>query len=139
MNTKIRELKYSDRLKLSAMIRKLTEKLEDDTLLKLVSSSDTKKTDEDTDENDNNFIKIGISIFKLLMDFLEDEMSKWFADLCNVDINEFIQNAPFDIEITIIDQLLEDKGKFKSFLAGASRLYNRISGLRSKLQNMKEK
>lgn len=140
MDTKIRNLKYSDRLKLSSMIKKLTVKLEDDTLLRLVSSSDSKNIGEEKDEGrEDNFIKIGINIFKLLIEFLEEDIACWFADLCNMSIDEFKEKAPFDIEILIIEQLMEDKGKFKSFLAGASKLYSRIGELRNRLTSQKGK
>jgi hypothetical protein len=128
MDTTIRTLKYSDRLKLSSMIKKLTEKVGDDTMLKLVSSSPSQLPNDerpDKKQNEERLIQIGIHIFKSLIEFLEDDVTEWFADLCGVDKETFIIEAPFEIEIIIIDQLIE-QGVLSSFLAGASRLFNTI-------------
>lgn len=138
MNTKIRDLKYSDRLRLSAMIKKLSSKLEDDTLLKLVSSSNDKTEDNNDNADESNYVKIALKLFNLLVEFLEEDIGNWFADLLEVDIDEFKLNAPFDIEIIVLNQLLEEKGRLKSFLAGASQLYNTMSGLKNRLTTMKK-
>jgi hypothetical protein len=141
MDTTIRELRYSDRIRLSAMIKKLTEKIGDDTMLKLVSSSPSRLANDESVENDENkerLIQIGIHLFKQLIEFLEDDVTEWFADLCGIDKEKFILDAPFDIEIIIINQLVE-QGKLSSFLVGASKLFNTIKTSLSKLSNGKMK
>lgn len=125
MNTIIRELKYSDRRKLSNMIKKLSVQLNDNSLLNLIQSSPNKH-EKETDGNDDRLISIGVNLLNVLIQFLEEEITEWFADLIGVEIEEFLKEAPFDIEIIIIDQLIKDGGQFKSFLSGASRLYNMI-------------
>lgn len=140
MNTKVRELKYSDRRKLSEMIKKLTKELGDESILKLISSSSSVNNGKSSDEkNDSQYIQLGFVLFKKLVEFLEDDIVEWFADLCGVDIQEFMNEAPFDIEIIVINQLFEDKGKIRSFLVGASKLYSTIRESVSKLSNQNEK
>lgn len=141
MDTTIRELKFSDRMKLSAMLKKLTEKLGDDTLLKLVSSSPSQLPNEENEEKDKNeerYIQIGIHLFKQLVEFLEEDVTDWFADLCGVDKEVFILEAPFDIELIIINQLI-NQGKLTSFLAGASKLFNTMKESLGKLTSAKGK
>jgi hypothetical protein len=135
MDTTIRELRYSDRIRLSAMIKKLTEKIGDDTLLKLVSSSPSQLPNEESPDmakNEERLIQIGIGLFKNLVEFLDDDVTEWFADLCGIDKEKFILEAPFDIELIIINQLIE-QDKLRSFLAGASKLFNTIKQSFSKL------
>lgn len=129
MNTTIRKLKYSDRRKLSAMIKKLSEKFNDNSLLQLIQSDPNKreKKEIENDNDDNSrFIKLGINLFNTLIQFLEDDITEWFSDLIGVDVETYMNDAPFDIEIIIINQLTADGGEFKSFLSGASKLYKSI-------------
>lgn len=136
MNTTIRELVYKDRRKLSEMIKKLSIKLNDNSLLTQLSSEPKKHSNqiENDSESDTQLMKIGLNLFNQLIQFLEDDVTEWFADLLGITIEEYINNAPFDIEILIIQQLMDDKGKFKSFLAGASKLYKSIKTSLSNLR-----
>ena len=110
------------------MIRKLSEKLNDDSLLNLVKSDPGKKDTEGKDEThtDAHFVKLGINLFNTLLQFLEDDIVEWFADLVDVNVEEFRENAPFDIEVIIIEQLTEEKSEFRRFLSGASKLFKSI-------------
>ena len=125
MNTTIRELKYSDRRKLSEMIKKLSVKMKDSSLLNSIVS-EPKKTADEVKPSDGALVNFGMELFNNLLEFLEEDVTEWFADLLEVDIETFMKEAPFEIEILIIEQLMDEKGKFKSFLAGASKLYNSI-------------
>lgn len=135
MNTTIRELVYADRRKLSAMIRKLSERVGDDSLLNQVVSAPAKHESE-TKGDDSRLVKVGLNLFNQLIQFLEDDITEWFADLVDVDVETYIKEAPFDIEIIIIDQLMDEKGKFRTFLSGASKLYKKI---KTSIDNLKEK
>lgn len=127
MNTTIRKLMYKDRRKLSEMIRKLSDKLNDDSLLNLIKSDPVKHSDNTEDKKDDmHFVKLGIKLFNLLLQFLEDDIIEWFADLVGVDVETFKNDAPFDIEITIIEQLTDEKCEFRRFLFGASKLFRSI-------------
>lgn len=126
MNTKIRELKFSDRIVLSNLLSKLSDKVKDDSLLNLIKSSSNKKQSIETDKDDMKMVKLGIELFQLLIKFLEVDLNKWFADLCNITYDEYLKQAPFDIEIIIVNQLFDDQGKIKSFLSGASMLFKKI-------------
>lgn len=143
MNTTIRKLKYKDRRRLSDMIEKMIVKMNDDSLKKLLTSSNSDQNENDNDtessEKEARAVTFGIAIFNSLINLLNDDMSLWFADLCGVEYNTFCEEAPFDIELIIIDQLTSDGGEFRSFLVGASRLYNMIGGLKDKLTTMKGK
>lgn len=138
MNTKIRELKYKDRRKLSELIRKLSEKLGDNSLLNQIQS-DPDNVKEDSKSDDKAVTQMGMNLFNKLIQFLEDDISEWFCDLIDVDLETYMNDAPFDIELTIINQLMEDKGQFRSFLAGASKLYNSILGSVNNLKPQKKK
>ena len=135
MNTKIRELVYQDRRKLSAMIRKLSEKIGDNSLMNQVISNPQKHSSEEKPD-DSRLVKMGLNLFNQLLEFLEDDITEWFADLVGVDVQTYIKDAPFDIEINIIDQLMDEKGKFRTFLFGASKLYKKI---KTSIDNMKTK
>lgn len=138
MNTKIRELKYKDRRTLSSLIKKLSEKLGDNSLLNQLRS-DPNKTKEDTKEDDRVIAQMGMNLFNQLIQFLEDEISEWFADLIGIDLETYEKEAPFDIELIIINQLMDDKGQFRSFLSGASKLYSSIVGSVNNLKIQKDK
>lgn len=140
MDFTIRKLKYKDRKRLSDMIEKMVIKMNDDSLLKMLTSSNMDKEGKESEKNENEAraIKFGIAIFNSLINLLNEDMSHWFADLCSVEYDFFLEEAPFDIEITILDQLTNDGGQFRSFLAGASKLYSTISGLKDKLIKMRE-
>lgn len=135
MNTKIRELVYQDRRKLSAMIRKLSEKIGDNSLMNQVISNPQKHSSEEKPD-DSRLVKMGLNLFNQLLEFLEDDITEWFADLVGVDVQTYIKDAPFDIEINIIDQLMDEKGKFRTFLFGASKLYKKI---KTSIDSMKTK
>lgn len=137
MNTKIRELKYKDRRTLSALIRKLSQKLGDNSLLTQLQS-DPETTKKENKQDDKTIANIGMNLFNQLIQFLEDDISEWFCDLIGVNIETYMNEAPFDIELTIINQLMEDKGQFRSFLAGASKLYKSIVGSVNNLQIQKD-
>ena len=119
------------------MIKKLSGKFNDDSLLTLIQS-DPNKREETENRDDSRFVKLGINLFNTLIQFLEDDITEWFADLVQVDIETYMNEAPFDIEIIIINQLIEDGGEFKSFLFGASKLYNSIKTSVNKLSIPKE-
>lgn len=119
------------------MIKKLSAKFNDNSLLNLIQS-DASKREETENKDDSRFVKLGINLFNTLIQFLEDDITEWFADLLQVDVETYIDNAPFDIEIIIINQLIEDGSEFKSFLSGASKLYNSIKTSVNRLQVPKE-
>jgi hypothetical protein len=135
MNTTIRELVYADRRKLSEMIRKLSVRIGDDSLMNQIVSN-PKKHESEEPGNDSHLVKVGLNLFNQLLQFLEDDITEWFADLVGVTVDTYLAEAPFDIEITIIDQLMDEKGKFRTFLFGASKLYKRI---KTSIDSLKEK
>lgn len=140
MNTTIRKLKYADRRKLSSMIKKLSAQFNDDSLLNLIQSNPNKRNEKDIEKgnDDSRFVKLGINLFNTLVQFLEDDITEWFADLVNVDVETYMHEAPFDIEIIIINQLTADGGEFKNFLSGASKLYKSIKTSLTKSIEQKE-
>jgi len=117
---KIRKLVRKDRRILSAMIRKLADKVGDNRLLSIISSD--AKAEGPSEDAGGKTIQIGIEIVKMLIDTLESDISAWFADLCGVTVEE-LDNSEFDIEIKIIEHL-KQAPEIADFFSGASRLFN---------------
>lgn len=129
MNTTIRTLKYGDFRKLSKLFEQLTVKIGDTSLLKLITA-DNSKQQESESNNDDSILKIGATILKSLIQYLEDDIAIWYADLCCVTPEIFENEAPFNILIDVTNQILEQED-VKSFLAGASKLSNLIKGYKN--------
>ncbi len=82
------------------------------------------KTEDQEEAATASTISFGVDVVKLIIDKLDGEASKWFADLIGVNDEEFLE-LDFDIELDILEQLSESK-TFAGFFSKASRLYNRI-------------
>jgi hypothetical protein len=126
---KIRTLKRKDRKTVAAMLRKLADKIGSNGILNIISSE--KKSDK-ADENaaadsadaGKVFAKIGIDLVKTALEFLEDDVAAWFADLVGKTPEEF-DEMPFDVEMVIIDQLVNAE-EANSFFTRALQIYNKI-------------
>jgi len=139
MEIKVRKLKYSDRVKLSELIVKLVDVTGDDSFLKMISSTATVTDDEPEGSNpDDNLASVGLSIIKKLFLALQEETKIWFCDLTNISVEDFNENAPFDVEVQIVNQIIVQDGVI-SFFTGASQLFNKIKKLQDKLSKKKEK
>ena len=147
---KIRRLKVSDRKRFSDLIKKLTEKIGDDSLLNTISSAitarrkskvekDAEKDIESKDQAETKIIKVGIKLFKTLLETLENETQEWFADLViGVDNKEDFLELPLDSELVIIEQMIQAK-ESNSFFTIAFRLYKKIEEYQDKLTETKGK
>lgn len=136
MDWKIRELKYRDAKALSGMILKITEKIGNGRLLDAISSQPAEATAgaREPENKQAAYISMGVEILRLLIEFLSDDMEQWFADLCAVPVEEYRENAPFDIQILVVNQLVESPG-VDAFFTGALRLSRTINGLSSKCKS----
>jgi hypothetical protein len=122
---KIRPLKRKDRKTVAAMIRKLADKIGKNGLLNIIVSDPAAAAKENTaTEKGDVFTRIGIEIVKQMLDVLEDDVAKWFADLIGKTPEQF-DDLPFDVEVQIIEQLANSE-EIGSFFTGALRVFNKI-------------
>jgi hypothetical protein len=129
----IRELTRKDRKTLSNLILKATEKMEDESLLNMISS--TAKTKSENKSNDA--IKIGIHIVKMLFEFVEDGVVEWFADLIGVTVEDF-DNLPIDVELQIVKQIIESPDS-ERFFTTALHLFSMTKAFKNTLKSAKNK
>jgi hypothetical protein len=137
---KIRPLLRKDRKTVAGLIRKMVDKLGSSSLLTLISSdvATGKKTAATVEpETDNKLITIGIDMFKMMLEVIEDDVAAWFADLINVKVEEF-DNLPFDIEIKILEQIVEAP-EAADFFTGALRLSKKMQGFANSFNSQKQK
>ena len=125
---KIRPLKRKDRKVLAELIRKLADKTGSNELLKImVSDSLSTKAEKGEEKKDRDFIRLGIEIVKLMLEVIEDDVSKWFADLVGKTPEEY-DDLPFDVEMQIMEQLV-DAEEVNRFFSSALRLSSKIKKL----------
>lgn len=133
---KIRQLKRKDRRIVAGMIRKIVEKPEFAGLVKMISADvEAERTEVAKAEKDTTFQKIGIDVVKILLDVLEDDVTKWFADLIGVTAEQF-DDQDLDVEVQIIDQLVQAE-ESNRFFTGALRLSKSMQGLAGQFSTAK--
>jgi hypothetical protein len=136
-NLKIRVLKVKDRELLSELIKKLAEKVQSDDILSFMiddsqgeagpvpdtelgsAGAETKKKAGEK----ARYLKIGIKLLTLMIDFLETDIKKWFASLVDIPFSEF-PDLPFDAEMVILRQIV-DAPEVESFFSNALQLYKK--------------
>lgn len=134
---KIRGLKRRDRVAVAAMIRKLVDKIGSAELMNLiVSDTGAEKTDESATKRDDTFKKIGVEVVKLLLQFLEEDVTEWFASLLNVTVEQ-LNDMDFDIEIQVIEQLVAAE-EANRFFTGALRLSRSMKQFAGKFSTPKQ-
>lgn len=122
----VRELTRKDRKKLSELIKDFAEKSGNEKLTSMLPGASGKESEGGDDSNDQAYELIK-SVMHGLIEWVEDDVTKWFMDLIGIDNREAYDNLPFDIEVHIIDQLIAQKG-FNNFFTRASALYKKIRG-----------
>jgi hypothetical protein len=124
---KIRPLIRKDRKLLTAMIRKLADKIGTAGLMNIIVSEPAGVPGGDSKpkpKEENVFTRVGIEIVKQLLDILEEDVSAWFADLVGRSPDEF-DKLPFDVDMIIIEQLANSE-EANSFFMRASRVLNKM-------------
>lgn len=123
---KVRKLLRKDRKKLTELITSFANKTKQQNLISMALAGE--KDDDEAD--DKNRQESMASMFELLTEMvkhIEDEITPWFAELIGVSVKEF-DTLPFDIDVDIIDQLL-DQGGFSNFFLKVSRVRKKIRKL----------
>lgn len=137
----IRCLTVGDRVRLTDMIKKLAETEGDDSLLNVITSQISEKSNdgngEETEEKDKRSLEVGVSIIKKLLGVIEHEMHSWFADLLGVTPEEFLK-LPINTEASVILQIVESE-EASDFFTTASRLLNMTEKLKNWLDGVKKK
>lgn len=130
----IRPLVVKDRVVLTAMVRKLADKLGGTNLLSFITpAGGAVKPGKDEGAN---FAEIGLRVLKMLLETLEEDVRRWFASLVNKTPEEF-DELPFNTELEIIEQLMGSK-EANDFFTGALRLYKRTQGSAEQLLSKKK-
>jgi len=96
-----------------------------------IVSDSPKKGDQKPD--DENLEKLGIIFVDVIekgLQYIDEDITAWFASLCDMTVDEYLENAPINAEFDIIKQIKEDE-KFKDFLSGLSAVFN-VNALLSK-------
>lgn len=139
---KIRLLTVADRKRLSSLIKRLTSTTGDDSFVTMISSAITARA-EAKDSKDKEIIsgktttaiQVGLKIIQLLLEFLEEETHTWFADLVNVEKEEFLK-LPIDTEMIILEQMVTSE-ESSNFFTIASRLYSKIGAFQERFSGAK--
>lgn len=133
---KIRRLKKKDRTTFGNLIKKLVERTNKDELINMVVDPSS-STSEDTESSESSesekgqtaeILSLAFSLLEGFLQFVEDDLTVWFMDLIGVKNIEDYNNLDFDIETTIINQILEAK-EFKRFFSMGSQVSNKIKNL----------
>jgi hypothetical protein len=105
---KIRKLTRADRKRLTKIFITVIEKLGRSDLMGIISSTAAADPTDSgaAEEASASLIKIAADLISQSMGVLEGQVEEWFADLLGITVEEF-NDAPFDIEIDVIEQLKE--------------------------------
>jgi len=118
----IRKITRKDRKTLSKLIKAFADRSGDAKITEMVPSLNPDGEKEAGKTEMYDLIK---SVLEGLLEWVEEDVSKWFMDLIGVESREEYDALPFDIEINIIDQLIAEKG-FNNFFLRVSDLYKKI-------------
>jgi hypothetical protein len=123
---KIRPLKRKDRKTLTDLLRKLADKIGANGITNLIVS-DASGDRQDGATADNKvkmdvFTRTGVELLKQMLDLLEEDVALWFADLAGLKKEE-LDDAPFDFEANVIDQIVSSK-EIGDFFTHAWRAYS---------------
>jgi len=130
---KVRALTRKDRKKLTDLIKDFAEKSGNSRLTSMLPGvnkskpeAETETADKPEDEQEQTYDLIK-KVMLGLLEWVEEDVNKWFMELVGItDQNEY-DNLPFDIEVHIIDSLIAQKG-FNNFFLRVSAFYKKIRG-----------
>ena len=132
---KIRKLTRKDRVTFTALIKKFMASIGDDSLSTMMVAEKA-STKEETDSQQGNEAKMAyfaVELLNKMVDVLDSDVAVWFSSLLNMELEDFTNNTPFDIELIVIEQLVESED-MSNFFGRASRLYNKTKGSLDKLK-----
>ena len=125
----IRNLEANDVFVVANMLRKVTGKAKDEIVNLLKSEDGEFKNREEMTSTEE--IELGINIaYELLgvcLEYAENDLKEWFADLLGVTPKEF-EKMPFDTPMIVIEQIA-NHDRAKSFFSKAFALFKKTSNL----------
>lgn len=132
---KVRPLTRKDRKKLSSLIKDFADRSGNSKLTSMLPGAKKKAPEVEGDEseeakaeaeNDNAYDLIK-SVMEGLLEWVEDDLTKWFMEIIDVSDQDAYDALPFDIETYIVESLIAQKA-FNNFFTRASVLYKKIRG-----------
>lgn len=122
MNIKIRPLKIKDGLALIKIMRRLISEMKQTWLSGIVSDKAKPAKDVDKEEELQQLGQVLVSVIEKALQFADEDVTGWFASLCEVTYDEFSE-YPINAHTEVIKQIKEDDN-FKDFLSGLSAVFN---------------
>lgn len=128
---KIRPLTRGDRVRVTAMMAKLADKIGGSGIIDVIKSgaasaaatSGGQSGSGPANRNDQA-LNIGMKIIQLIVVHLESDIAEWFASLLGKTVAE-LNAMPPDVDIEIIEQLKKSEAA-KDFFSRALRMYSGI-------------
>jgi len=123
------------------LIKKVSEKTQNDKLLGIIQESYSSKKDFNEEEAINaskaSLIRLCFELLNTLIDVLDEDVSVWFADLLNVSMEDY-DKLPLSIEAEVIQQILESD-EVTDFFSFASQTFNSIQRFKTQPKSGKTK
>ena len=124
----IRQLKTKDIFTLANMLLKVSGEAQEE-LTTLITSKHLENKDKTKEEQLQDQMDLGLQIFfslsNKLMEYAEDDLIRWFADLTDMTVEEF-----YDTEITAsldVIETLSEREDLQDFLSRAFSLYKKMT------------
>ena len=124
----IRQLKTKDIFTLANMLLKVSGEAQEE-LTTLITSKHLENKDKTKEEQLQDQMDLGLQIFfslsNKLMEYAEDDLIRWFADLTDMTVEEF-----YDTEITAsldVIETLSEREDLQNFLSRAFSLYKKMT------------
>lgn len=128
---KIRNLNWGDKEMMAGIINEIAETPEFCRIKELVVAQATKDKEDEGDleekakEQSKTMAELATNIFSIARERCLPQLKPWMLSLTGLSEEEFNKTMPFDVDVIILNQVLEQKG-FSGFFSGASLLFNKI-------------
>lgn len=125
---KIRNLNWEDRERFTQLIEEIADSDEFAHIKECVVSSAVQSGDAEALESENTYSKImplATDILKIVRERCLPKLKPWLLSLTELSEEDFNRTMPFDADIKILNQILEQDA-FTGFFSGASLLLKRI-------------
>lgn len=139
MDIKIRKLLKSDQKKISDLLLRLVDKIDDKSITDIISNSAGSGEGSELSEEQRrtNIIRVFFELFKKLFVHFTDDVNVFLADLIGVTPEEY-QQLPIDIDVRIFEQLKEAP-EIENFFTGSLRLFSATQWFKNLYQTLKSK
>jgi hypothetical protein len=134
---KIRKLKVRDNRLLQGMLRSLIKDSGQAWISKLMRP--TVENDEKTTETDDGtrFIGLFVDIIVLLSEKYETQVTAWFADLCEMTVEQYY-DLDFDADVIVVKQISEAE-EFSSFFSKAWVMFKETKLYENAMKKIEER